>query len=479
MAFCNQCGHQLADGSKFCNECGSPIVEEQRSDDISLDVEISIRVVLKGDPSGKTETEVYLPHLSKTVVVKVPNGVSIGQALRLHGMGHTSGNGEKGDAYIRIVKIDYDNTVEERQEAQRKVRYEGEVRVCPQCREVINAFVPVCPSCGHEIRGAKAVSSVTELARKLEAIEAQRERKDSRTYKERMHGEAITKTDEQKISLIRSFAIPNTKEDLYEFLVLAGSNIDVDLYGDLYEGKILNTDARIAVSDAWKAKFEQAYQKAKTVLKGDSLLFEVENLYHDKMAAKEQVIRRRKMPFIITCGGLALFLVIFLVVIFVSDSISIKRENARLDAIVEEVYSLIECENYIAARSKASMLIFSGSTTQAGDQAAIKWEIARGELLDVIDKAEYGNDYVSGPKEIRMGITQDDLKDEDYQEVKQRLEARGFTNIKTEPIQDLLTGWWTEEGTVDKVSIGGDLVFSEESTYLSDVEIIIYYHAVK
>ena len=78
-----------------------------------------------------------------------------------------------------------------------------------------------------------------------------------------------------------------------------------------------------------------------------------------------------------------------------------------------------------------------------------------------------------------MGITQDDLKDEDYQEVKQRLEARGFTKIKTEPIQDLLTGWWTEEGTVDKVSIGGDLVFSEESTYLSDVEIIIYYHAVK
>ena len=110
MAFCTQCGHRLADGSKFCNECGSPIGQSQGTDEISLNVEISIRVVLKGEPGGNTEVKVYLPHLGKTVAVKVPNNISIGQSLRLRGQGHTSPDGEKGDAYIRVVQIDYDNT---------------------------------------------------------------------------------------------------------------------------------------------------------------------------------------------------------------------------------------------------------------------------------------------------------------------------------------------------------------------------------
>ena len=89
MAFCTQCGHRLADGSKFCNECGSPVGQSQGLDDISLNVEITIRVVLKGESNRNTETEVYLPHLGKTVAVRVPNNISIGQSLRLRGLGHT------------------------------------------------------------------------------------------------------------------------------------------------------------------------------------------------------------------------------------------------------------------------------------------------------------------------------------------------------------------------------------------------------
>ena len=123
--------------------------------------------------------------------------------------------------------------------------------------------------------------------------------------------------------------------------------------------------------------------------------------------------------------------------------------------------------------------MFSGSTTEAGDQAAAKWDITRNQLLGMIDIAEYGDNYVSPPREIRIGSAHDDFVDDDYQDVRKRLNDLGFTNVKTEPVKDWTAGWWTEEGSVQKITIAGDTVFSEDSTFMSDVEIIIYYSAAK
>ena len=107
---------------------------------------------------------------------------------------------------------------------QRKTVYDGELHKCPNCGERLDSFVTACPACGYELRGAKVTSVVNELAQKLER----------------------TKSVEQKIDLIRNFHIPNTKEDIYEFFILATSNMSADGY-----------DVK-----AWYAKLEQAYQKA-------------------------------------------------------------------------------------------------------------------------------------------------------------------------------------------------------------------------
>ena len=45
---------------------------------------------------------------------------------------------------------------------------------CPNCGEVLESFLTVCPSCGYEIRDAKSSTSVRELAQKLENISAQK-----------------------------------------------------------------------------------------------------------------------------------------------------------------------------------------------------------------------------------------------------------------------------------------------------------------
>lgn len=85
----------------------------------------------------------------------------------------------------------------------RKAIYEGVLHKCPQCGETLNAFATNCPSCGYELRGIRQSGCVNDLAQRL--------------------SEATS--TKQKHELISNFYIPNTREDIYEFFILAYSNI--------------------------------------------------------------------------------------------------------------------------------------------------------------------------------------------------------------------------------------------------------------
>ena len=175
--------------------------------------------------------------------------------------------------------------------AQRKTVYDGELHKCPNCGELINAFVTICPACNYELRGAKTSSIVKEFADKLEQIERTRETQKSHSFIGKLYGSdgQLNKTDEQKISLIRSFSIPNTKEDIIEFMILAASNIDLKLYGLGDKGVI--TASQRAVSDAWLAKFEQAYEKASFAFSTSSDFIGIKDI-HDK---KIKQLKRKKL----------------------------------------------------------------------------------------------------------------------------------------------------------------------------------------
>ena len=129
---------------------------------------------------------------------------------------------------------------------QRKTVYDGEIHKCPNCGETIDAYDMVCKACGYEVRGRKTTSVVHELALKLEK----------------------TFDADKKEELIRTFYIPNTREDIHEFFILALSNI-----------KIGGTN-----TDAWMVKIEQAYQKAELTF-GDAQEFERLRSLYDKAHA--------------------------------------------------------------------------------------------------------------------------------------------------------------------------------------------------
>ena len=115
----------------------------------------------------------------------------------------------------------------------------------------------------------------------------------------------INKTDEQKISLIRSFSIPNTKEDICEFMILAASNIDLKQYG-LYNQAFVTASQR-AVSDAWLAKFEQAYEKASFSFANSSDFVEIKRIYDNKI----KQLKKKKRESLFLLLGLFIFILAF------------------------------------------------------------------------------------------------------------------------------------------------------------------------
>lgn len=189
--------------------------------------------------------------------------------------------------------------VKEKNENKREMVFEGKIHKCPNCGEILDSFTVKCPTCNFEFRDNSASNSVKEFAMKIEKIDESRTRinskKNSVLNKIFGNGSNLSEIDEQKISLIRSFVIPNNKEDIFEFMILASSNIDFKLYG-LGDRGIVTASQR-AVSDAWIAKFEQAYMKAEMSLKNTNDFIQIQKIYNKTI--KKLKFEKLMLPMVI------------------------------------------------------------------------------------------------------------------------------------------------------------------------------------
>lgn len=266
---------------------------------------------------------------------------------------------------------------------ERQQEYAGKILKCPNCGETLKSFEVNCPTCGYELRGSRATNSVRELALKLEAVENSRERNPTRSRRSMFDYNAvlnpdISKTDEQKATIISTFPIPNTKEDLIEFMVLAGSNIDYKSY---------ESDIRTAskvVSDAWKAKLEQAYQKAEVLFKNDSDFQYIQTL-HQKMGTSIKKAKTRPLKGLcIAFLVLAILWAVLFVCIRMSESKDYAEEMARLEFIVVEVEDCLERSEYKLALLNAESM----KTDSYDDEIQRQFDIKREYLIDkVIEEA--------------------------------------------------------------------------------------------
>ena len=78
--------------------------------DSNIDIEMGIKVDLEGTEDDISITNVTIPHLGKTIEVKIPNNIQLGQIIRVKGFGKIVSDYQKGDLYLRIDEIKYLDT---------------------------------------------------------------------------------------------------------------------------------------------------------------------------------------------------------------------------------------------------------------------------------------------------------------------------------------------------------------------------------
>lgn len=196
------------------------------------------------------------------------------------------------------AKIDITSTVSNEQ---RKIIYDGEIHKCPNCGDIIDAFELKCEACGYEIRGIKSSSGAQAFSNEIRRI-----------------AKAGGKGASKRIStFISTFPIPNSKEDLLEFFLLSASNIDIKAYG--FGASEMPEDKK-AISDAYYAKFEQAYAKSKILFGGTPEFEYISFVYLQKLKEIRSAKKRRVIAVLaIVFGSISVLLSISLMGIYLSQ----------------------------------------------------------------------------------------------------------------------------------------------------------------
>jgi hypothetical protein len=169
----------------------------------------------------------------------------------------------------------------------------GDIRKCPACGGIIGAAQAVCGDCGHAFTNVGALSSVTKLHEQLIQIESEERNRpkssiDGGGFLSSLTNpaariaamkEATQDIDNvimtRKAGIIQSFPVPNSKEDMLDFLTMAVPECKKKpgWFGmKTGAGKLYN---------AWHSKAEQIVMKAKFSLKEDKKAME-EILYYAK-----------------------------------------------------------------------------------------------------------------------------------------------------------------------------------------------------
>ena len=161
----------------------------------------------------------------------------------------------------------------------------GDVRKCPACGAMISSFSAKCTDCGHEFSNIEANASIQKLFKMLNDVEDQR-KDDSGIF-----GELVAKSFggtnkiiEKKKSIISGFPIPNTRDDILEFLSTAIPNARKK--GNFFSSEQPENKSHNELAPTWNSKCEQIIMKARFSLKEDKKTLEEINNYAKELGIK-------------------------------------------------------------------------------------------------------------------------------------------------------------------------------------------------
>lgn len=204
----------------------------------------------------------------------------------------------------------------------------GDVRKCPACGAIVPSMAAKCPECGYEFTNVEANSSTRLLMQKIDEIQAQYaeltanvDNKDESTIRTRGY-QVKRQLNDRTAQLIQNFPIPNTREDLIEFLTLCIGNSKADS---------IMLDGNDPVTPAWRKKLQQVIAKVKVALPNDQQAQELIEEYEGK---RENSKKKGKK---IAIGIVILIVVACLIALLVPKEMSPKEQVKALSEQVVEM----------------------------------------------------------------------------------------------------------------------------------------------
>lgn len=175
----------------------------------------------------------------------------------------------------------------------------GDVKKCPSCGAIVNAYLGACPECGYAFEGIDSNSTAQNLAEKLEKLSAEWDKKIEIAEKRTNDGRwEVSKEKEQALAdAIRTTTIPNTKADLFEFLTMT-------------QASFLSLSTPYYSAEAYMAKYNEALLKAKGLFANDPLFASLISSDENTQKKYNKIHKKQKKvgmnPMIKTLIGVAL-----------------------------------------------------------------------------------------------------------------------------------------------------------------------------
>ena len=179
------------------------------------------------------------------------------------------------DGELALLKNDQQKT----NQISPKSNKEGDIRKCPACGASAQSFNTKCSDCGHEFRNTNATSSISELFKLITSVETE-ERTGARNksgFMQALVAHQLESAIANRIAtVISSFPVPNTKEDILEFLSQAISKSETKSFFQMPQPDPRNNFNKVAF--AWQNKCKEIVMKASFSMKDDKVtLSQIEN----------------------------------------------------------------------------------------------------------------------------------------------------------------------------------------------------------
>lgn len=202
----------------------------------------------------------------------------------------------EGRLFEKQQELKISNTSQTASVSQNKSNKEGDLKKCPSCGSPALSFKSSCSECGHEFRNVDSVSSFAKLSALLEEIEkveserffeANQSNDSKEKYNQRLFRETVQKNQfdklisEKKSHAIVNFPVPNSKEDILEFLAQSyskGKPVGF-WFGD-------QSIQATALRNAWKTKCEEVIIKGKFLLREDPKIIQEIEYYAQELKKK-------------------------------------------------------------------------------------------------------------------------------------------------------------------------------------------------